>query len=115
MNRSNLTHPYNIHYHNASYTFSGTGFLDSSFRFGWKAFTLKTAAASVTKIHRGFLESADLENMPADNELSAILNRRQNLNEGIPVAKRTAKVSVYTEFNEFSRKQIQGLEDKFKT
>ena len=53
--------------------------------------------------------------MPADNELSAILNRSQNLNEGIPVAKRTAKVSVYTEFNEFSRKQIQGLEDKFKT
>merc|ERR1712047_52420 len=53
--------------------------------------------------------------MPADNELSAILNRRQNLNEGIPVANRRAKVSVYTEFNEFSRKQIQGLEDKFKT
>ncbi len=53
--------------------------------------------------------------MPADNELSAILNRRQNLNEGVPVANRRAKVSVYTEFNEFSRKQIQGLEDKFKT
>ena len=53
--------------------------------------------------------------MPADNELSAILNRRQNLNEGIPVAKRTAKVSVYTEFNEFSRKQIKEYEDKFKT
>jgi len=53
--------------------------------------------------------------MPADNELSAILNRRNNINEGVPVANRRAKVSVYTEFNEFSRKQIQGLEDKFKT
>jgi len=52
--------------------------------------------------------------MPADNELSAILNRRQNLNDGQKVEKRTAKVSVFTEFNEFSRKQIKEYEEKFK-
>ena len=40
--------------------------------------------------------------MPADNELSEILNRRQNLNDGLDVQRRSAKISVYTEFSEFS-------------
>ena len=53
--------------------------------------------------------------MPADNELTAILNRRQNLNDGLNVEKRTAKVSVFTEFSEFSRKEIKDYETKFKT
>ena len=53
--------------------------------------------------------------MSADNELSAILNRRQNLNDGLKVAQRSAKVSVYTEFSEFSRKQIKEYETQFKT
>ena len=53
--------------------------------------------------------------MPADNELSAILNRRQNLNDGLNVERRTAKVSVFTEFSEFSRKEIKDYETKFKT
>jgi hypothetical protein len=53
--------------------------------------------------------------MSADNELSAILNRRQNLNDGLQVSKRSAKVSVYTEFSEFSRKQIKEYESQFKT
>jgi hypothetical protein len=52
--------------------------------------------------------------MPADNELTAILNRRQNLNEGMDVEKKTARVNVYTEFSEFSRKQIKDYEIKFK-
>jgi len=52
--------------------------------------------------------------MPADDELSAILNRRQNLNEGLEVHRRSAKVSVYTEFSEFSRKEIKDYEGKFK-
>ena len=53
--------------------------------------------------------------MPADNELTAILNRRQNLNDGLNVERRTAKVSVFTEFSEFSRKEIKDYETKFKT
>ena len=53
--------------------------------------------------------------MSADNELTAILNRRQNLNDGVAVQKRSAKVSVYTEFSEFSRKQVKEYEVKFKT
>jgi len=58
--------------------------------------------------------------MPADNELSAILNRRQNLNDAIDggqdVEKRQVKVhkNIYTEFQEFSRKEIKEYESKFK-
>jgi len=55
------------------------------------------------------------QKMSADNELTAILNRRQNLNDGVAVQKRSAKVSVYTEFSEFSRKQVKEYEVKFKT
>ena len=53
--------------------------------------------------------------MPADNELSEILNRRQNLNDGLEVQRRSAKISVYTEFSQFSRKQIKDYETKFKS
>merc|ERR1712062_488191 len=49
--------------------------------------------------------------MPADNELSAILNRRNQINDtldnGGEVKQRYAKVSVYTEFTEFTRKEIK--------
>jgi len=55
--------------------------------------------------------------MPADNELSAILNRRNQINDtldsGGQVKPRYAKVSVYTEFTEFSRKEIKNFETKF--
>jgi len=59
--------------------------------------------------------------MPADNELSAILNRRQNLNDAIDsgqdVEKKQVKVhkNIYTEFQEFSRKEIKDYEAKFKS
>lgn len=56
--------------------------------------------------------------MEADNELTAILQRRQNLNEaldvGQPVEHKMVKVNIYTEFKEFSRKQIKEYESKFK-
>lgn len=55
--------------------------------------------------------------MPADSELSAILNRRNQINDtldsGGQVKQRYAKVSVFTEFTEFSRKEIKNFEDKF--
>merc|ERR1712038_471792 len=55
--------------------------------------------------------------MPADNELSAILNRRNQINDtldnGGEVKQRYAKVSVYTEFTEFTRKEIKDFEAKF--
>ena len=65
------------------------------------------------------MTSADLRlNMEADNELSAVLQRRQNLNEaldvGKPVEHKFVKVNIYTEFKEFSRKQIKEYEAKFK-
>jgi len=58
--------------------------------------------------------------MAADDELSAILNRRQNMNvaleNGENVEKNYVKVhkNVYTEFQEFSRKEIKEYEAKFK-
>ena len=54
--------------------------------------------------------------MSADEELSAILNRRNEINEGGgDVKPRFVKTSVYTEFSEFSRKQIKDYEQIFKT
>ncbi len=55
--------------------------------------------------------------MAADDELTAILNRRQDMNDGLPVQKKLSnpKLSVYTEFSEFSRKQIKDYEAKFKS
>jgi len=55
--------------------------------------------------------------MPADEELSALLNRRNLINDapdGGKIAPKFAKVSVYTEFTEFSRKEIKEYEAKFK-
>ena len=56
--------------------------------------------------------------MPADDELSAILNRRNEINDAIDggtiVQPRFVKTSVYTEFSEFSRKEIKEYEKKFK-
>ena len=54
-----------------------------------------------------------------DNELTAILNRRNEINDaidsGAEVKPRFVKTSVYTEFSEFSRKQIKNYEEIFKT
>lgn len=56
--------------------------------------------------------------MEAGNELSAILQRRQNLNDALDggqnVDHKFVKVNIYTEFKEFSRKQIKEYETKFK-
>ncbi len=55
-----------------------------------------------------------------DDELSAKLNRRQDLNDaldsGHDVEHKFVRVNtnVYTEFSEFSRKQIKEYENKFK-
>ena len=55
--------------------------------------------------------------MSADSELSAILSRRQNINdaldEGNEVKPKFVKVSIYSEFSEFSRKQIKEYERTF--
>ncbi|XP_072263879.1 EF-hand domain-containing protein D1 [Pyxicephalus adspersus] len=51
----------------------------------------------------------------ADSELSAKLNRRNDINAGNPVpAHRTTIFNPYTEFKEFSRKQIKDMEAMFK-
>lgn len=57
--------------------------------------------------------------MPADEELSSLLNRRQAINEaldeGKPVAPQFKKTNgnVYAEFHEFSRRQIKEYEKAF--
>jgi len=56
--------------------------------------------------------------MSADSELNAVLNRRLDRNEmleqGQKVATSYRVVNVYTEFAEFSRKQIKEYEQAFK-
>lgn len=56
--------------------------------------------------------------MPIDNELSSMLNRRQAINnaldEGEEVKPMFKVINVYTEFHEFSRKQIKQYEQTFK-
>uniref|UniRef100_A0A0K8TQ50 EF-hand domain-containing protein n=1 Tax=Tabanus bromius TaxID=304241 RepID=A0A0K8TQ50_TABBR len=55
--------------------------------------------------------------MSADSELSNVLNRRQQINEALEngqEVKHTFKVvNVYTEFHEFSRKQIKEYQATF--
>ena len=59
--------------------------------------------------------------MSASDELSKILTRRQTLNDmidnGEEVDKKLVAVNknVYTEFSEFSRKEIKEYEKKFKS
>lgn len=55
--------------------------------------------------------------MSADSELSSILNRRQQMNDALDngdTVIRNFKVgNIYTEFHEFSRKQIKEYQDTF--
>lgn len=55
--------------------------------------------------------------MPADAELSNLLNRRQRINneleEGKEVKKQYKFVNVYTEFHELSRREIKQYEQTF--
>lgn len=55
--------------------------------------------------------------MSADAELSSILNRRQQINDALDngqAVRPTFKVvNIYTEFHEFSRKEIKDYQDTF--
>lgn len=55
--------------------------------------------------------------MSADSELSSILNRRQQINDDLEngkEVKHTFKVvNIYTEFHEFSRKEIKEYQTTF--
>ncbi|KAM8953423.1 EF-hand domain-containing protein D1 [Pelodytes ibericus] len=60
-------------------------------------------------------EGEKLSTSNADSELSAKLNRRQDINAGNAVpANRTTNFNPYTEFKEFSRKQIKDMEAMFR-
>jgi len=55
--------------------------------------------------------------MPADQELNALLNRRLDRNDALEQGQQVSTsyrvVNVYTEFSEFSRKQIKEYEKAF--
>lgn len=61
----------------------------------------------------GAAEKASTAN--ADAELNAKLLRRDAINEGESVPRAPKVFNVYTEFKEFSRKQIKDMEAMFKT
>ncbi|XP_078522130.1 EF-hand domain-containing protein D1 [Lissotriton helveticus] len=50
----------------------------------------------------------------ADSELSAKLSRRQDINEGSARPRQSRVFNPYTEFKEFSRKQVKDMEDMFR-
>ncbi|XP_038603298.1 EF-hand domain-containing protein D1 [Tachyglossus aculeatus] len=50
----------------------------------------------------------------ADQELSALLSRRQGINRGAAPPRHSRVFNPYTEFKEFSRKQIKDMEATFK-
>lgn len=56
--------------------------------------------------------------MSADSELSSVLIRRQEINdaldEGKEIKLKYKVVNVYTEFHEFTRKEIKKYETTFK-
>jgi hypothetical protein len=57
--------------------------------------------------------------MPADQELSSVLNRRQAINEALDEGKDVApqfknvRQNVYTEFHDFTRREIKEYEKTF--
>jgi hypothetical protein len=61
---------------------------------------------------------SDANNMPADSELSAILSRRCDINEGLEEGRdlrvKSKVFNVYTEFAEYSVKQIKSFLQTFK-
>ncbi|XP_055502440.1 EF-hand domain-containing protein D1-like [Leucoraja erinacea] len=64
-------------------------------------------------IHLGDAEEKPVT-CSADTELSAKLTRRLGINEGITEPKQTKVFNPYTEFKEFTRKQIKDMEKMFK-
>ena len=61
-------------------------------------------------------KESDLSIMSETDELAAKLSRRQALNENEEMPRRQMTVfNPYTEFKEFTRKQIKDFEKMFKT
>lgn len=54
------------------------------------------------------------DNSDSSSELSAKLTRRQDINDGNAAPRLTRVFNPYTEFKEFSRKQIKDMEAMFK-
>lgn len=55
--------------------------------------------------------------MSADSELSSILNRRQQINDALENGETVKPIfrpgNIYTEFDEFSRKEIKDYQSTF--
>ncbi|KAL2301053.1 hypothetical protein Nmel_011610 [Mimus melanotis] len=62
----------------------------------------------------GEVEERSCLTASADAELSAKLCRRQDINEGAAQPRRAAVFNPYTEFKEFSRRQIKDMERMFR-
>lgn len=58
---------------------------------------------------------SDEKGSSADAELSAMLTRREALNQGQEQPRSSKLFNPYTEFKEFSRNQIKDMERMFKT
>lgn len=59
------------------------------------------------------LDGSDEKVSSADSELSAMLTRREALNQGQDQPRSSRVFNPYTEFKEFSRKHIKDMEREF--
>lgn len=64
--------------------------------------------------HEPQAEAAAAAEEESPSELSAKLNRRLDINEGNAAPRLSRVFNPYTEFKEFSRKQIKDMEAMFK-
>lgn len=75
------------------------------------------AAEGEVEAVKGAVEDAEERSCltaSAGAELSAKLCRRQDINEGAAQPRRAAVFNPYTEFKEFSRRQIKDMERMFR-
>ncbi|KAG7263765.1 hypothetical protein CRUP_008703 [Coryphaenoides rupestris] len=71
-------------------------------------------AAAGTATAAAASDNTNTNTNTASSELNAKLTRRLDINDGIAAPKRSKVFNPYTEFKEFSRKQIKEMEAMFK-
>ncbi|KAJ3591333.1 hypothetical protein NHX12_009279, partial [Muraenolepis orangiensis] len=74
----------------------------------------KSSETPETDGRAGGAGGAEASDEPAPSELTAKLSRRLDINDGTAAPRRSKVFNPYTEFKEFSRKQIKEMEAMFK-
>lgn len=82
----------------------------------WFILSLRIAI-QLLNFHELAQKNSNTETMSADSELSSILNRRQQINDALENGEEVKHTfrpgNIYTEFHEFSRKEIKDYQSTF--